>query len=308
MTTSLPQAGADPRSSERHKRIGILVHPSRNVDEPLREILAWTERNAVDVVQVATAYPQRPIAKKGDMAKIDLIVSIGGDGTTLAALRAGALSGRPVLGIACGSLGALANIMAADVTRALDRFTAGDWCPRLYPALWVVRGDGEPLFALNDVALVRATGGQVRLSASVDGSLFARMAGDGAVVSTPIGTSGYAISAGGPLLLTHVDGYVFTPLPKHGGFAPPLVIASTSELVIDVAGAFAGARLEVDGQVAGECVGALTITFRPGVATQVSFEDEEPLLAGLRRRRIVLDSPRLMAEAARDYVNRSAET
>ncbi|MGH2887414.1 MAG: hypothetical protein ACRDPA_32735, partial [Solirubrobacteraceae bacterium] len=135
-----------------------------------------------------------------------------------------------------------------------------------------------------------------------------RMAGDGAVVSTPVGTSGYAISAGGPLLLTHVDGYVFTPLPKHGGFAPPLVIASTSELVIDVAGAFAGARLEIDGQVAGECVGALTITFRPGVATQIGFEDEEPLLVGLRRRRIVLDSPRLMAEAARDYVSRSAET
>ena len=92
-------------------------------------------------------------------------------------------------------------------------------------------------------------GGQVRLTASVDGSLFARMAGDGAIVSTPIGTSGYAISAGGPLLLTHVDGYVFTPLPKHGGFAPPLVIASASELTLDVAGSFAGARIEIDGQV-----------------------------------------------------------
>jgi len=308
MTTSLPQAGAAARSTERHKRIGILVHPTRNVDEPLREIQEWTERHAVDVVQVATPYPQRPIAKKADMAAIDLIVSIGGDGTTLAALRAGAVSGRPVLGVACGSLGALANITAAYVTHALDRFSAGDWSPRSYPALWVLRAEREPLFALNDVALVRASGGQVRLSASVDGSLFARMAGDGAVVSTPIGTSGYAISAGGPLLLTHVDGYVFTPLPKHGGFAPPLVIASTSELVIDVAGAFAGARLEIDGQVAGEYVGALTITFRPAMATQVSFEDDESVLAGLRRRNILLDSPRLMAEAARDYVNRSAET
>jgi NAD+ kinase len=308
MTTSLPQTGVAPRSSDRHKRIGVLVHPTRNVDEPLRQVREWSERHGVDVVQVATAYPQRPIAKKGDMAKIDLILSIGGDGTTLAALRAGAVSGRPVLGVACGSLGALANVTAANVVGALDRFTAGDWCVRAYPALWVSRPNSEPLFALNDVALVRAGGGQVRMSASVDGSLFARMAGDGAVVSTPVGTSGYAISAGGPLLLTHVDGYVFTPLPKHGGFAPPLVIAARSELVIDVAGAFAGARLEVDGQVAGDCVGALTITFRPAMATQVSFEDEESLLAGLRRRRILLDSPRLMAEAARDHVNRAAES
>jgi NAD+ kinase len=308
MSTSLPQTATAAPSSERHKRIGILVHPTRNVDEPLRQIREWTEHHEVDVVQVATAYPQRPIAKKGDMAAIDLIVSIGGDGTTLAALRAGAVSGRPVLGVACGSLGALANITAADVVRALDRFSAGKWSPKLYPALSVTRADAEPLFALNDVAVVRASGGQIRLSASVDGSLFARMAGDGAVVSTPIGTSGYAISAGGPLLLTHVDGFVFTPLPKHGGFAPPLVIGSQSELTVDVAGSFGGARIEIDGQIVGEGVGTLTINFKPAAATQVSFEDEESLLAGLRRRRILLDSPRLMAEAARDYVNRPSES
>jgi NAD+ kinase len=308
MSSSLPHIATAVSSSEAHKRIGILVHPTRNVDEPLQRIREWAEHHGVDVVQVATAYPQRPIAKKGDMAAIDLIVSIGGDGTTLAALRASAVSGRPVLGIACGSLGALANITAADVVRALDRFSDGDWSPRLYPALSVTRTAGEPLFALNDVAVVRASGGQIRLSASVDGSLFARMAGDGAVVSTPIGTSGYAISAGGPLLLTHVDGFVFTPLPKHGGFAPPLVIGAQSVLTVEVSGSFGGGRIEIDGQVAGEGVGTLTITFKPAAATQVSFDDGETLLAGLRRRKIILDSPRLMAEAARDYVNRPAES
>ena len=304
MSTSPPHTSTAASTSRRPRRIGVLVHPTRNVDEPVRVIREWTEQHGIDIVQVATAYPQRPVAKKGEMADVDLIVSIGGDGTTLAALRAGAVSGRPVLGVACGSLGALANITVDDLIRSLDRYSQGQWRPRLFPALSVARDNGDPLFALNDVALVRATGGQVRLTASVDGSLFARMAGDGAIVSTPIGTSGYAISAGGPLLLTHVDGYVFTPLPKHGGFAPPLVIASDSELTLEVAGTFAGARIEIDGQVSGECAGAMTITFKPGVATQVSFDDQEPLLAGLRRRRILLDSPRLMAEAARDYVNR----
>jgi NAD+ kinase len=308
MSTSLPQASTGVRSSERPVRIGVLVHPTRNVEEPVRLIREWTEQHGIDVVQVATAYPQRPIAKTGEMADIDLIVSIGGDGTTLVALRAGAVSGHPVLGVACGSLGALANITVDDLIRSLERFSQGQWRPRLFPALSVARDNGDPLFALNDVALVRASGGQVRLSASVDGSLFARMAGDGAIVSTPIGTSGYAISAGGPLLLAHVDGFVFTPLPKHGGFAPPLVIASESELTLEVAGTFAGARIEIDGQVSGECVGTLTITFTPAVATQVTFEDQESLLAGLRRRRILLDSPRLMAEAARDYVNPPAGT
>ena len=293
---------------QRHKRVGVLVHPTRNVDEPLQLLREWTQQHGIEVVQIPAAYPQRSVAAEGDAADCDLIVSMGGDGTTLAALRAGAMADRPVLGVACGSLGALANVMVADAKRALERFSRGEWRPRRFPALSIARSEGEALYALNDLSVVRGGGGQVRLTALVDGTLFVRMAGDGAVVSTPIGTSGYAISAGGPLFLPHVDAFVFTPLPHHGGFAPPLVIASESELVIDVAGGFAGARVEVDGQVAGAGEGALTITFRPAVVTQVSFDDQEPLLAGLRRRRILLDSPRLLAEADRDSVNRPAES
>ncbi len=308
MSTSHPQTTTAAGSTERLRRVGLLVHPTRNVDEPLRLLRDWTEERGVDVVQIAASYPQRRVADEGAPGEADLIVSIGGDGTTLAALRAGATTGRPVLGIACGSLGALANVVADGVIRALDRFSAGEWHPQPYPALWVTRTHGEPLFALNDVAVVRAGGGQVRLAAFVDRSLFARIAGDGAVVSTPIGSSGYAISAGGPLLVGDVNGFVFTPLARHGGFAPPLVIASPSELLLEVAGGFGSGRLEIDGQIAGEGVGSLTITIKPAVATQVSFDDQESLLAGLRRRRLLLDSPRLLAESARDYVNRPAET
>ena len=308
MSSSVPQTTTAAESMQRPRQIGVLVHPTRNLDEPLRLLRDWAQQHGIDVVQIVAAYPQQRVAAEGDAADCDLIVSIGGDGTTLAALRAGAVADRPVLGIACGSLGALANVTVSDAPRALHRFSHGDWRPRRFPALSVARPDGETLFALNDLAVVRGGGGQVRLTALVDGTLFARLAGDGAVVSTPIGTSGYAISAGGPLILPHVDGFVFTPLPKHGGFAPPLVISSASELVMDVAGGFAGARVEVDGQVAGIGEGALTIIFRPAVVTQVSFTDQEPLLAGLRRRQILLDSPRLLAEADRDSFTAPAET
>jgi NAD+ kinase len=280
-------------------RVGVLVHPTRDVDTPLRILREWTAERGMELVQIAAAYPQRPVSEEGDAADTDLIVSIGGDGTTLAALRAGAVAGRPVLGIGCGSLGALANVTASDTPRALERFACGDWRPHRFPALWIRRGDGEPLFALNDVALVRESGSQVRVSAYVDGTLFARVAGDGAVVSTPIGSGGYAISAGGPLILPGIDAYVLTPLPKHGGFAPPLVIGAASELELDAAGSFGGVRLEIDGQVAGSGAGSVTVRFRPAAATQVSFDDQEPLLTGLRRRGILVDSPRFLAEDAR---------
>jgi NAD+ kinase len=282
------------------RRIGLVVHPSRSVDRPLGLVREWSEEHAVELTQVPAAYSQRRVAGEGDPGNADLIVSIGGDGTTLAALRSAATAQRPVLGIACGSLGALATVAVPDVTSSLERFRRGEWQPRRFPALAVTRADGEPLFALNDVAVVRAGGGQVRVSAHVDGSLYARTAGDGAVVSTPIGSSGYAISAGGPLLATGLDGFVFTPLPMHGGFAPPLVIGAQSVLELEVGAGFGGARLEVDGQVAADRAHSLTIRWREEAATMVSFPDQETLPAGLRRRRIIVDSPRVAADAERE--------
>ncbi len=286
--------GAAP--GEPPKRIGIIVHPSRSVDRPLALLREWASAHDVEIVQLPAAYNQRQIAAEGDAGDTDLVVSIGGDGTTLAALRCGAVVHRPVLGIACGSLGALATVSVADVPRSLERFSRGEWSERTFPALSVTGVPDEPLFALNDVAVVRTGGGQVRVTAHVDGTMYARIAGDGAVVSTPIGSSGYAISAGGPLLASGLDGFVLTPLPTHGGFCPPLVIGPRSELQLEVASGFSGARLEIDGQPAGAQVRSLTVSLRESVATMVSFDDQETLLAGLRRRRIILDSPRVSSE------------
>lgn len=297
-----PPASSDTPPAQVPRQIGVVVHPSRSVDEPLRLLREWTEEHGTHVMQVPAAYSQRRVAEPGDPGESDLILSIGGDGTTLAALRTGAVAGRPVLGIACGSLGALANVSVADLTRALDRFSRGEWSPRAFPALAVARSqgaEGEDLFALNDVAVVRAGGGQVRLTVVLDGTVYARMAGDGAIVSTALGSSGYAISAGGPLLAPGADGFVLTPLPKHGGFAPPLVVGPKSVLELEVGAGFGGARVEIDGQVVEERLRALAISLRPQVATMVSFADQEPLLTGLRRRGIILDSPRMVVDSER---------
>lgn len=296
-TVPSPKTAGRVPGGQTPRRIGLVVHPSRSVDRPLRLVREWSEEHGVEVLQVPAAYSQRRVAEDGEPGEADLIVSIGGDGTTLAALRSAAIANCPLLGIACGSLGALATVPVPDVTTSLERFSRGEWQPRRFPALSVAPEEGEELFALNDVAVVRAGGGQVRVSAYVDGSLYARLAGDGAVVSTPIGSSGYAISAGGPLLADGLDGFVFTPLPKHGGFTPPIVIAARSVLELEVGASFGGARLEIDGQVAADRAQPLTIRWREGVATMVSFPDQETLLAGLRRRRIILDSPRVAADS-----------
>jgi NAD+ kinase len=122
--------------------IGVVVHPSRNIDGPLGLLRTWAAEHGVTVTQVAVPGQHRKVAEPGEVGDCDLIVSIGGDGTMLAAMRAGVALDLPVLGVSCGSLGVLTAVGAEALPAALDRFRAGDWTPRVLPALTVARSDG----------------------------------------------------------------------------------------------------------------------------------------------------------------------
>jgi NAD+ kinase len=281
------------------RRIGIVVHPVRPIDEPLREVMAWGEGRGVEIIQVPVRGQSRRVAPPGPGDSCDLIVSIGGDGTMLAGIRVAMTARRPAMGIACGSLGALTTVPPGGVARALDRVAEGDWTPRALPAL-EARVDGqEPLVAINDLVVTRAGIGQIRLVVHVDDTLYARLAGDGCVISTPLGSSAYGLAAGGPLVTPGTDAFVFTPLPTHGGSRQPLVVSGNARLTLEVEAGVGGARCEIDGQHVGEPPGTLSVTLQPGRVDLVGFSDAEPMLAALRRRAIIVDSPRLVAEAER---------
>src|SRR5215210_8374867 len=94
-------------------RIGLVVHPNRDLDRALETVEQWVRRQDATLVQVRTPGQDREVAPAGAAADCDLVIAMGGDGTTLAALHAAAPAGRPVLGVACGSLGALTATTAA---------------------------------------------------------------------------------------------------------------------------------------------------------------------------------------------------
>jgi NAD+ kinase len=275
-----------------------VVHPTRSIDRVLSELRPWAELKRTRLVQIPATYDQQRVAEQGNPEECDLIVAIGGDGTTLAAIRAGVGARRPVLPVACGSLGILTSLPAPALVEALDRFGRGDWIPRRLPALDITREPEPPLVAFNDLAIVRAGVGQVRVTAEIDGQVFARIAGDGCIVSTPLGSSAYALAAGGPLVDPDMDALLITPLTTHGGSCPPFVVGAGSVIRLDATTGYGGARLELDGQVADKVHAPLTISFRPGVATLVGFSDQEPFVAVLRQRHIIIDSPRISAEEA----------
>src|SRR5438067_8211158 len=127
------------------------------------------------------AQGKRRVAGATTAEDCDVLAAVGGDGTTLSAIRSASPAGRPVLGVACGSLGVLTVVAADEVGRALGRFAAGDWIERHLPAL-VMQPDGvDHVLAFNDIVAVREGEGQVRIAARVDNVLFARFAGDGCI-------------------------------------------------------------------------------------------------------------------------------
>ena len=283
------------------QRIGLVVHPRRELGAALDALTGWCAAHDTELVQVSPQ--ERRVAPEGEVAACDLVVALGGDGTTLGAIRAAAPEGKPVLGIACGSLGALTAVGADALGSALDRVAAGDWTARRLPALLIESPGEAPLTGVNDVVVVRDGAGQVAANVKVDDDLFIRFAGDGLVVATELGSSAYTLAAGGPVLAPGAAGFVFTPLAPHGGCCPPLLLGAASTLRIAFEPGFGGARLEVDGRILDELaplgLRELTITRVADHATLVRLDDQETMIAGLRRRRVLIDSPRMLAREDR---------
>jgi len=295
-----PTSSADaPQDGDgRQLRIGIVVHPRRDIEDAQEQLERWADDRACTVVQVGGS--ERRIAEEGHARDCDLVVALGGDGTTLTGIRVAAEAGKPVLGVACGSLGVLTAVSTETLPRALDRFSAGEWSPRAVSGLEVARNGENSVLALNDAVVIRDGEGQVTSEAYVDGVLYARFVGDGFVVSTPSGSSAYTLAAGGPLLAPGSFGAVFTPLASHGGAIPPLVVGPESEIRLEVDRGHGGARLEIDGQTVEPPPDTLSVRVHSETAALVSFEDDEPLLSVLRRRQLVTDSPRVIARDARE--------
>jgi NAD+ kinase len=281
-------------------RIGIVVHPQRRLDRALESLRAWTGAHGADIVQVPVRGQEREVAPAGDAASCDLIAALGGDGTTLAALHAAAPHRLPVLGIACGSLGALTATSAEATDEALTKIAAGAWQRRVLPGVGVAADGSEPHVAINDVVVVRKGANQIVVGIHVDGELYGRFAGDGVVLSTPLGSSAYTMAAGGPILAAGTEAVVVTPVAAHGGTTPPLVVGATSTVRIEIEGGYGGARIEFDGQIKELEPHVLTTSWHADYATLVRFDGAESALAGLRRRRILTDSPRVLARDERE--------
>jgi NAD+ kinase len=277
-------------------RVALVLHPTRPIAGPLEALGRWAEEHDLDIVQIpALGGRDREVARRGELQPDDLVVALGGDGTVLSALRAAAPHNAPVLGVACGSLGALTSVQGDRLDDALQRVLEGDWVARRLPALAIHPTDAPDEWAVNDFVVVRRGAGQVVVHVSVDDQLYVRLAGDGLIIASPLGSSAYSMAAGGPLLAAGTHALVCTPLAMHGGSAPPLVVPATAEVLLEIHPSFAGFDIEIDGHTYPLQVLDYRLSLHEKKVTLVSFGELDLGIEGLRQRRLITDSPRVLA-------------
>jgi NAD+ kinase len=277
------------------ERIALVVHPTRPVSEAQATLERWAGEHGLPVFQPPRVGSwDRQVAPPEELARGDLIVALGGDGTALAALRASAPFDAPVLGVACGSVGALTAVEADRLGGALERVASGDWSERRIPALAIEPDGGPGEWAINDFVVRRRLAAQVIADVSVDDELYVRLAGDGLIVASPLGSSAYSMAAGGPLLTSDTPAVVCTPMAMHGGHAPPLVVPASSTLQVRIHPTFAGFDIEIDGDVQPLEALDYRLSLHDAKVTLVSFGEPGRGIAGLRERRLISDSPRAL--------------
>ena len=275
----------------------MAVHPSRPLDGAIETLAAWASRNDVELVQIVAS--ERRVFPLAEAAPSDLVVALGGDGTALTALRAAEPVRAPVLAVACGSVGALSTVTAGELGDALDRVRAGDWARCTVPALAVSTPEGKTAIALNDVVLVRRGSGQLVAEVALDGEPYIRLAGDGVIVATALGSSGYTMAAGGPLLTLRTAAFLCTPIAMHGGSAAPLVVPAESVLTVEVQPSYGGFDIELDGQRHALEAHSFRLTLEPDRATLVRFSVTDQGVRRLRERGLIADSPRALVRMRR---------
>jgi NAD+ kinase len=186
---------------------------------------------------------------------LDAMLSLGGDGTLLRAARL--LAGRPapILGVNLGRLGFLTSCGVEDLETGLVEFAAGNFRAEARMSLEARAFDAEGVerrrwFALNDVVLHKGGFARVlRLRVEANGDAIASYSADGIVVSTPTGSTAYALSAGGPIIYPTVESILLTPISAHTLAIRPLVLPPTAEVMLATEDGPDELLVTVDGQV-----------------------------------------------------------
>ncbi len=203
-----------------------------------------TDKNSADILNT-------PAIERAEMAQqIDLVIVVGGDGTLLHCAREMAKYHVAILGVNLGRLGFLTDISPQDIEQALKQILLGRYIEDRRMFLEVKINQKVVAIALNEVVLHKwNTGGIIEFSIYINGLFVDDQHSDGLIIATPTGSTAYALSGGGPLLMPNLNALVLVPICPHTLSNRPIVIDSQAKIELQVGGRHPEqTRLTCDGQ------------------------------------------------------------
>jgi NAD+ kinase len=244
------------------KKVALVgLYSDSRVAEPMRALAGYLTKNGSEVLappHLTAELGSTPVADADMSAQADLIVAVGGDGTMLYAASLVAGTGVPLLGINRGRLGFLTDVSPTEMVDSFDRIFAGDYTResrmRLRATLRGADGKERSALALNDVVLQRRdTGRMLDFETRIAGRYVNTHMGDGLIVSTPTGSTAYALSCGGPIIEPDLDAVVVVPICPHTLSDRPLVIPARQCIEVTLlARDNTNAEVSVDGHSLGD--------------------------------------------------------
>ncbi len=188
--------------------------------------------------------------REGCVQQADMVVTFGGDGTFLGAARLVGRFAKPILGINLGKLGFLAEVAPQEIEKAVEDLVAKRYVveERLLLAATSRAISGKVLHAVNDIVLDKSRSSRVvDLETYIDGKFAATFRADGLIVSTPTGSTAYALSSGGPIVIPTSNVIGITPISPHTLSGRPLIVPDTSFIKVLVKGPVDEVLLSADG-------------------------------------------------------------
>ncbi|MGB0910670.1 MAG: NAD(+)/NADH kinase [Nitrospirales bacterium] len=239
--------------------IGILTKPqSDNIHPVLTTIVEWLEtQGKVVILDTPTKEELRTNTKNTQRTQIsqeaDLLLVLGGDGTILHAARLVEKRSVPILGVNIGGLGFLTETTLERIYDSLTQIFSGDYIleKRLMLHATIQRGQeiiGESP-ALNDVVVNKShLARMISTTVSINNSFMTNLRGDGLIIATPTGSTGYSLSANGPILDPSLDVFIMNPICPHTLSHRPYIAPSHAFISITLTSQ-ENAIATLDGQV-----------------------------------------------------------
>lgn len=241
------------------EKVGLIVNSEKDKGlEITQKLINCLKKRNVETLVSKNIYENLESVRGIDIftppyKNVDMVFSLGGDGTLLSAARMVSVKGIPICGINLGGLGFLTQIGVHEVSKYINLILEGSFQieDRMMLSGYIIRNDKKikPFYCLNDIVVAKKLFARlIHLETYINDEYVIHYSADGLVVSTSTGSTAYSLSAGGPIVYPSIKTMIITPICPHTLSARALVVSHKSILKIVVLSKGKDVMLTVDGQ------------------------------------------------------------